>query len=478
MRRQGGNSALRVLLIEAGISNAALARAIVALGSAEGIHLGTTTTSVRRMLDGAQPRWPVPRLVAAVLSRRLGREISVVDCGFTDRVAAAEDRLDGLRCAGSLEGTVRTVVDLSVRDLNRRGFLVGSTFAVSAFSQPALLALTVPSVEAVSRLTGRRIGSADIEVVTEHLSHLRRLDHRYGAGRVRDQVVHLVHRQGNAVLHGAYDEATGRALLESTAQAAWLTGSMAADVGRHALAQRYYIQALNLATSAGSRAYAANVLSHMSRLTLQMGQGNAAVDERMLHARQSVALARAGLGVGGRELTPALVALLNAVQARGHAVLGDVAAARECRRQAEGQYQRHRTGQEPAWLGFYTQSELDADLGRCLRDLGDGEPAVRLLNRALENYEPWRARSRCFVHTDLAAAHLVDGNHDRAALSARQAIRAAGALRSIRTIDRLRILRRSVRPVRERSAVLRSLDDELTDFLSRSRRERSEAPTS
>jgi hypothetical protein len=53
----GGNRALRALMDEAGVSNAALARAVVA-SAKEGTHIGTSTTSVRRMLNGCQPRWP------------------------------------------------------------------------------------------------------------------------------------------------------------------------------------------------------------------------------------------------------------------------------------------------------------------------------------------------------------------------------------------------------------------------------------
>ncbi|MGH3913465.1 MAG: hypothetical protein ACRDTC_08650 [Pseudonocardiaceae bacterium] len=71
------NAALRGLLDEAEMSNTALASAVVAAGGREGIHLGTSSTTVRRMLDGCRPHWPTPRLVAAVLSTRLQREVSV-----------------------------------------------------------------------------------------------------------------------------------------------------------------------------------------------------------------------------------------------------------------------------------------------------------------------------------------------------------------------------------------------------------------
>jgi hypothetical protein len=106
-----GNRALRALVEEAAISHGGLARAVVLAGAETGWHVGTNTTSVRRMLEGCQPRHPVPHLVARVLSRRLRREISVTECGFADRSPVVEDQDDGLRCAGTLDGTIRTVVE-------------------------------------------------------------------------------------------------------------------------------------------------------------------------------------------------------------------------------------------------------------------------------------------------------------------------------------------------------------------------------
>jgi hypothetical protein len=268
-----GNVRLRELLVESGLSNSALARSVVASGAAEGVHLGTTATSVRRMIDGSQPHWPVPRLVVSVLSRKLGREVPLAECGFTSQTVPASEQVDGLQCAGTLIGTVRTVASLSGQDLNRRRFLMGSAFAVAGFAQPALFALTLPAEPDVARKQGRRIGAADIEVVSEQLSHLRRLDFSHGAERVREHIVAVANRASNLALHGSYTDATGRALLEVVAYGTWLAGAVSADQGRYALAQRYYIQSLNVAVSAGARAYAANVLSAMSRLTLQRAAG-------------------------------------------------------------------------------------------------------------------------------------------------------------------------------------------------------------
>jgi tetratricopeptide (TPR) repeat protein len=463
----GANSALRVLVEEARLSNAGLARAVVAAGAEEGVHVGTNTTSVRRMLDGCQPRWPVPRLVAKVLSRALHHEISVTECGFVDRTPASDDQYDGLHCSGTLDGTLRTVVELSGRDMRRRKFLVGSAFNAAAFSESVLFALTVPPLESTARAGGRRVGMADVEILTEQVTHLHRLEHRYGSGRVREQAVQLLHREASIVLHGSYTEKTGKALLGAVAQASWLAAGMAADVGRHSLAQRYDIQALDLAMAAGDRRYAAYVLACMSRFTVQIGYGAVSEYHRLRNARQSVALARAGRELAGGTATPALGALLHAVEARGHALLGDANATRRAVHEAERQYERCRPDDEPPWMGFFTPAELAADLGRCLRDTGESDQAAKLITQAHDSYEPWRVRSRCFVQTDLAAAHLVGRDFEQAAALGRDAVRTAAQVSSTRTLDRLRTLQRQARPLRASSPHLRELDDRITDFLTR-----------
>jgi hypothetical protein len=466
MSSHGENTALRVLLDEARMSNAALARAVVAAGAREGIHLGTNTTSVRRMLDGCQPRWPTPRLVANVLSRRLQREVNIAECGFVDCAPPGEDPYDGLSCSGTLEGTVRTIVELSGRDMRRRKFLVGSGFSAAVFSQPALFALTAPPAESTAHAAGRRVGMADVDVLTEQVVHLRKLGCRYGAGRVRAQMVQLLHHQADELLHGSYSEKTGKALLTAVAQATRAAGFDSADVGRHSLAQRYYIHGLDLAMRAGNRAFAAEMLSEMSRMTLRVGQHNVLTEhDRLRYARQVVALARAGLTVGDGTSDPAVIAELHAMEARGFAVLGNVRQARHAVLAAQRHYESQRPDAER--VVFYTNAALAADLGRCLRDIGEPKPAITLSTTALRDYEPWRVRNRCFVQTDLASAHLLGGDLEQAAALGRDALRTAADVSSTRTLDRLRTLQRQVHPLRSAAPPLADLDDRITDFLTR-----------
>ncbi len=383
MSGEGGtaasNTALRALLEEAEMSIAGLARAVVSAGAREGLYLATTTTSVRRMLEGAQPRWPVPRLVAAVLSRRLGQEVMITECGFVDREPTGEDPFDGLTCSGTLEGTVRTVVELSGRDMRRRKLLLGSVFSVAAFAEPMVVALIVPPAQSTARTAGQRVGMPDVTVLTEQVAQLDKLGEQFGSGRVREQVVVLLNREANQLLHGSYSEKTGKALLCGVAQATRLAGFMAGDVGRDALAQRYYIQALDLAMRAGDRLYAAEVLATMSRMTVRIGENIAAEQDTVRYGRQAVALARAGLSITQGTAIPALAARLHALEARGLALLGEANAARRAVLAAERRYESVRPGDEPSWLDFYSESALVADVGLALSNIGDVKQAISLV---------------------------------------------------------------------------------------------------
>ncbi|MGH3874265.1 MAG: hypothetical protein ACRDSR_22650 [Pseudonocardiaceae bacterium] len=469
----GANTALRALLAEAEMSNAGLARAVVNAAAREGRHLATTATTVRRMLNGAQPRWPVPRLIATVLTRRLHQEVTVTDCGFVDREPIGEDPYDGLTCCGTLEDTVRTVVELSGRDMRRRKLLLGSVFSVAAFAEPTLVALVVPPVQGTARAAGQRVGMADIEVLTEQIAQLSKLGHQFGSGRVREQVVVLLNRETNQLLHGSYSDKTGKALMSGVAQATRLAGFMSADTGRDGLAQRYYIQALDLAMRAGDRFYAAFVLATMSRMTVRIGENTPAEHDTRRHGRHAVALARAGLSITQGVATPALAAELHALEARGLALLGEANAARRAALAAEQRYESVRPGDGPSWQeGFcYSEGGLTSDLAVCLRGIGDTEQATTLGNTALQACAPWAVRGRCIDQSDLALTHLRGRDLEQAAAYGRDALRTATDVSSTMITQRLGTLHRQIQPLQAGSPHLRELDERLTTYFTRNARQ-------
>ncbi len=398
------------------------------------------------------------RLDESALAERRACDMSLVQEDGVRGWVLADDILDH---AGGLDSTLHAVVELSGGDVRRRGFLSGAAFTTAAFAEPALFALTAPPVASAARdAGGRRIGMTDVEILTGNVAYLRRLDYRYGSGRIRERSVQLLHQAATTLSGGSYSDSTGRALLTAVAQAARQAARMAADVGRPALAQRYYVQALNLAMHAGNRLFTAAILCDMSRLTIHNAIGTRC-------ARRAVALARAGITVAGKA-TPTLAAQLSAVEARGHALCLDGGASRTAVLEAERHYERFRPDGEPAWLlSLYTEAALASDLGRALRGSGEPAPATHFMIRALGSYEPGRVRSRCFVQIDLAAAYLIDGEHDHAAALTRDALITAGEVSSSRTVSRIQSLQRKIRPLH--SAGLAEVDDEITDFLRRAR---------
>ncbi|MGH3903258.1 MAG: hypothetical protein ACRDTE_03545, partial [Pseudonocardiaceae bacterium] len=206
------------------------------------------------------------------------------------------------------------------------------------------------------------------------------------------------------------------------------------------------------------------------RMTAQLGLNAPTDDDRLRHGRQAAALARAGLTIAKDTVTPALAADLHALEGRGLALLGDAGGARKAVLAAERHYERSRAGEEPPWLGFYTEAAFAADIGRCLSDLGDPKQGIILTSTALRGYEPWRVRARCFQQTDLAGAHLRGRDLEQAAALGRDALRTAADVSSHRTLDRLRTLQRQVTPLRSASPPLADLDERITDFLTRTTR--------
>ncbi|MGH3913466.1 MAG: hypothetical protein ACRDTC_08655 [Pseudonocardiaceae bacterium] len=348
--------------------------------------------------------------------------------------------------------------------MRRRKLLLGSAFSVAAFAEPTLYALIVPPAQSTARAGGRRVGMVDVEILTEQIASLRKLSHHYGSGRVREQMVTLLHREANQLLHGTYSEKTGRALLSAVARATSMTGFMSGDVGRHSLAQRYYIQALDLAMRAGDRRSGADILQEASRLTVRLGENAPAGQDTSRHGRQAVALARAGLTIAEGTATPALAAKLHAVEARGCALLGDTRAARHAVLATQRCYES--ASPEDA-AASYTVNGFGGDLGKCLSRIGDTEHAVKFSTMALDGCDPWVVRGLCLTQADLAITHLHGRELEQAAAFGRDALRTATDLSSAIILERLRTLHRQIAPLHTNSPQLRDLEDRLTGFLTR-----------
>jgi len=487
------NRQLAALISEAGFSNAGLARRVDQLGIEHGLDLRYDKTSVTRWLRGQQPRGTTPALIAEVFTRRLGRRLTAQDLGLD----ACAPVYAGLEFAATPQEAVDIVSGLWRKDsgshaelrkiaftpaglvVPSRDWLIGRPDDRVARGEPAAAGgPTVPAqggrgaaagraaavdraasdrvasagrapvprqrqADRVQRGPGHRVTPGDIAALRSVSELFRTLDQTYGGGHARQALVRYLEHEGEPMLRGTYGETTGRRLFGAVADLTRLAGWTSYDIAAHGLAQRYFVQALRLAQAAGDRPYGSYVLVTMSRQAVYLG-----------HGREAVQLARvAQQGVGG-SAPPVLQSLLHAVEARGHAVLGEVRACTASLARAERALETSRPGDDvPYWARTFDEAQLADEFGHSHRDLQQYRAAAQHAERSLRLRGAGFARSRLFSRVVLATARLGLGELEQACTLGAEAAQQASEMRSARALDYVRDFERRLEPYRDAAPV-------------------------
>ncbi|MFF5788160.1 regulator [Streptomyces sp. NPDC012693] len=478
------NRQLAALIAEAGFSHAGLARRVDQLGLEHGLDLRYDKTSVTRWLRGQQPRGTTPALIAEVFTRRLGRRLSAQDLGLD----ACAPVYAGLEFAATPEEAVDIVSGLWRKDsgshaelrkiaftpaglvVPSRDWLIGraddrvargdlpspghhraSAVTATATAEarlghdprvPPQGRFSVPRQRGTDRGPGQRVSSGDIAALRSVGELFRTLDHAYGGGHARQALVRYLEHEAEPMLRGTYGEAVGRRLFAAAADLTRLAGWTSYDIAAHGLAQRYFVQALRLAQAAGDRAYGSYVLLTMSCQAVYLG-----------HGREAVQLARVAQQGVGPAAPPVVQAMLHAVEARGHAVLGEARACSASLVRAERALEAARPGDEvPYWARMFDEAQLADELGHCHRDLQQYRPAAQHAERALQLRAPGFARSRLFCRVVLATSRLALGELDQACALGAEAAQQASEMRSARAVEYVRDFERRLEPYRDAAA--------------------------
>lgn len=301
----------------------------------------------------------------------------------------------------------------------------------------------VPRQRQTDRGPGQRVGGGDVAALRSVGELFRTLDHAYGGGHARQALVRYLEHEAEPMLRGTYGEATGRRLFAAVADLTRLAGWTSYDIAAHGLAQRYFVQALRLAQAAGDRGYGAYVLITMSRQAVYLG-----------HGREAVQLARVAQQGFGSAAPPLVQALLHAVEARGHGVLGEARSCTAALTRAEHALETARPGDEvPHWARTFDEAQLADELSHCHRDLQQYRAAAQHAERSLALRAPAYARSRLFCRVVLASARLGLGELDQACLLGAEAAQQAAEMRSVRATEYVRAFERSLEPYRDAVAV-------------------------
>ncbi|WP_157224269.1 hypothetical protein [Nocardia paucivorans] len=221
-----------------------------------------------------------------------------------------------------------------------------------------------------------------------------------------------------------------QAVYAAAAEVTQLLGWSAYDLGRQAVAARYFTLGLRLADEASDRPLGARLLANLSH------QYNALGDFRQaLTTARAARVALRGCGA------PRVETMCVMMEARALAGLRDGRGTVQAINQAERLFGCS-SPEEPSWISYYDAAELSGDIAHAFRDLGEEKRAREFARAALTTTTP--RRTRVFIKLLDAHAALQHGEMEEAAHLATGALRIGKGLKSKRYLHYLRTFARSL----------------------------------
>ncbi|MCC9310171.1 hypothetical protein LN042_24395 [Kitasatospora sp. RB6PN24] len=476
---KGPNTRLADLFELTGWSKGELARLVNRRGAAIGQQqLSTDTSRVRRWIErGEVPRDPVPMLLAAVFTERLGRVVSIEDLGLARRQRTTATPAPG-GATPEPDRTAEILTEYTGMDLmlNRRGHIeAGPELPGTGVIPDSLYSwLSGASVAWVAARPGPRqlitptatrliadvyepgpAGPEEVAALEHSYEVFRAWDAARGGGLQRKAVIGQLNEVGGLLTHHHPPELARRLWLVA-ANFAVLAGWMSHDVGLERTAQRYFVIAAQAAKEAGDRPRAAEAISRTARQLLHHGRGAEAL-ELMRLARTA-----------GDGMAPRTRAMLNTVEAWAQATLGNREEVARLLGEAEEYFVLDSDEPQPVWMQSFNESELHGMEFLVHRTLAEHDPravrpalthaAAAMGLRATEGQE----RSTLLDLVTLASVQWLAGEPDAARETATTALAKIGDTSSRRTWDRLRQMYRlseryaGERPVAELRAQIRA----------------------
>ncbi|MGV9788442.1 DNA-binding protein NsdB [Streptomyces sp. NPDC003435] len=443
----------------AGWSKGELARLVNRQAAAMGHpQLSTDTSRVRRWIDtGEIPRDPVPRVLAALFTERLGRVVTMEDLGLVRHGRAGKRQGDGKSddpdgVLWAPERTAAVLTEFTGMDLmlNRRGLVgAGAALAAGATLSSAMhdWLHTDPTLRAdapvldnplhaepagFDRYEAAPIGSQEVEELERSVEVFRAWDAARGGGLQRKAVVGQLNEVGGMLAYH-HPPQLQRRLWGVAANLAVLAGWMSHDVGLEPTAQKYFVIATHAAHEGGDRPRAGEALSRAARQMVHLGRPDDAMD--------LMKLAQSG---SGEELQPRTKAMFHTIEAWAQAAMGKGQAMRRTLGQAEDLFVSDRQdARQPDWMQTFKDEDLYGMQALAYRTLAEHDPSAAVhaqhyAQKALALRIDGRERSKIFDHLSMASACFIADDPEQADRYARLALMAMGANSSRRTWDRLR----------------------------------------
>ncbi|WP_018802459.1 carph-isopro domain-containing protein [Salinispora arenicola] len=344
------NQTLAAHMTEAGLTPRTLAREINRL-----FGPGTLAeTAPYHWRDaGGIPRPPLPALSAYVISRRLGRIVTVGDLwhGQPDTadgtlVMAASTGLDG---PWTLTSTMLVAEDWLLGGLvDRRMFL---SVSGTALAQAVNIYLDVHLPADGTMLPTATPDDPLVDQIEASVPRLQLLDDERGGASGLGYVGAQVRAVLLVLRDGGHTDATIRRLLVALADLAQLAGWKAFDAGQQGLAQRYFFTGLRSAHDAGYRSMEGHILADLSFQAASLGD-----------ADDGLRLGDAARRVVGRSAASVQASVLSRL-AYAQAVAGDVEQCERTWADARDQLAKRHPDRDPEWMYYLTPNHLDCQAG-------------------------------------------------------------------------------------------------------------------
>jgi hypothetical protein len=295
-------------------------------------------------------------------------------------------------------------------------------------------------------------GTSDLAAVQS----LRVADSQIGGGYLYAAVTGYLQHTVAPRLFGTAALTDEPAVFTAAAGLTEMAGWMAHDAGRDALADQHFQRALGLATVGQDHQLSGHILASLSHLAHHTKRSEQAI----AYARQGHDRLQAG------QPHPGVAAKLFAMQARGHAALGQADPCRDQLRHAERVLDSSATEPRSPWVSQFDEASLAAEAARCFRQLGQLDAARRQAEQVVELRPRERARSRAFAQLMLISILIAQGRPDEACAVAYDVLDATRTLGSYLVVRQFEDLAERFAPyerAREVAAFLDCLREELRE---------------
>ncbi|WP_210576752.1 hypothetical protein [Streptomyces sp. GESEQ-4] len=287
-------------------------------------------------------------------------------------------------------------------DVLRRAFMTGGGATVAAALGPIGLAVDASAAQRPAR----RSGAGEADALEEAVRRIRLLDDRHGADGLYQRAAAPL-RAAYALLDaGATRQKTADRLHSGAGELAISVGWLAHDSGRFDDARSHYAEALATARMSGDPGLEAHAFCNTAFLARDAGRPREAL--RAAQAAQRVA----------RPLGSArLMSLLALREAGGWAGLADRTGCEQALARAQALYDRGPSEDDPEWMSFYGEAELEGLEAQCWSTLGDWPRAARHARRAAQLQDRHFTRNIALYTAELADDLARGGHPDEAALA-------------------------------------------------------------